>query len=97
MNRDIEDVIANRSHNVEVLDVQIRSKDLVLRPRQWDTCVLINDHGAKVVIRQHRLTGAMRVKVVPAKDGPYQPEPYELEFLPDVPFDVLSNILEILK
>lgn len=98
MHRDIDDVMANRAHNVRVLDVQRRSNDSVLTPVHWDTVVMENDHGTRIVLRQHRLTGAVRIKAIPAKTVDlFQPEPYELELLPDVPFSVVVDLLEILK
>jgi hypothetical protein len=98
MNRDLDDVAAGVAHNVHVLDVQNRPADSILSPSTWGTIVLENDHGTKVVIRQHRLTGAMRIKAIPAKTVDLlQPEPYEIELLPDVPFPVVINLLEILK
>jgi hypothetical protein len=97
MNRDLDDVAAGVAHNVHVLDVQTPT-DTILAPTTWGTIVIVNDHDTKIVIRQHRLTGAMRIKAIPAKTvDMLQPEPYEIELLPDVPFPVVINLLEILK
>lgn len=98
MHRDIDDVMSNRAHNVRVLDVQRRSNDSIMTPANWDVVVFENQWETRIVFRQHRLTGAVRIKAIPKKTiDLFQPEPYELEFLPDVPMSVVVDLLEILK
>lgn len=98
MTRDLADVMADVAHNVHVLDVQRTHTSPATKPSTWDTVVFVNYHDTRVVLRQHRLTGAVRLKAIPPKTvDMYQPEPYEIELMPDVPFDVLISLLETLK
>lgn len=97
MTRDLDDLVANRGRKLRVLDVQHPTGG-VLRPATWDTAVLMNEHDTKIVVRQHRLTGAVRVKAIPARTiDMHQPEAYEIELMPDIPFYVLTEMMEILK
>jgi hypothetical protein len=98
MSRDLTDVASSVTHNMRILDVQTTSSAPLHAPKTWDTSVFENDHGTRLVLRQHRLTGALRIKAIPAKTvDMVQPEPYELELLPDVPFHVLIDLMEILR
>lgn len=98
MSRDLADVASSMPHNMRILDVQSSQSAPLSAPKTWDTSVFENDHGTRLVIRQHRLTGALRIKAIPAKTvDMVQPEPYELELLPDVPFHVLIDLMEILR
>jgi hypothetical protein len=98
MSRDLQDVVAQIPHNMRVLDVQETHTAALLEPSSWDTAVFLNDHGTRLVVRQHRHTGATRIKAIPAKTVDLlQPEAYELELLPDVPFRVLTDLMEILR
>lgn len=98
MNRDVDDLVAGAPHRVRVLDVQRAAASTREAPSTWDVVVFVNNHDTRIVIRQHRLTGAMRIKAIPAKTVDlHQPEPYELELLPDVPYLVVLELLEILK
>jgi hypothetical protein len=98
MNRDLADLAGAVGHNVRLLDTQYTGGAPHTEPSTWDTSVFYNDHDTKIVVRQHRLTGAIRIKAIPAKTVDLvQPEPYELELLPDVPFHVLTSLMEILR
>ena len=98
MHRDLDDVMSDLAHNTRVVDVQRTHTAPLAKPASWDTAVIFNDHDTKIVLRQHRHTGAVRLKVTPAKTVDLvQPETYELELMPDFPFHVLTNLLEILK
>lgn len=98
MNRDLADVMSSTSHNVHVLDVQNTHTAPAHEPLSWDTVVFLNQHDTRVVLRQHRHSGAVRIKAIPAKTiDLVQPEAYEIELLPDIPFHVLIELLEILK
>jgi hypothetical protein len=92
--RDIHDIVENRPHNAHILSVQPASYDR-LRPNSWSTLVFQNVNDAKVVLRQHS-SGTTRIKVTPALtvDLVY-PETYEITLTPDVPFSVLTALLEI--
>lgn len=94
--RDVNDVVANRPHNAHVLDVQSPSYE-PRRPNSWSTAVFVNFHDAKIVVRQHS-SGMTKIKVTPPVTvDMVQPEPYEIQLNPDVPFDVLAHLLEVVK
>lgn len=99
MQRDLDDVAADLAFGMRVIDRQSTLNAPLAKPSTWDTSVVFNTHDTKIVLRQHRHTGALRIKVIPARDNiaGYQPEPYELELMPDFPFHVLTSMLEILK
>ena len=99
MTSDVDDVMHHRAHNVEVLDVQRADTKPTLAPSNWDVVVFVNQWDTRIVLRQHKLTGAVRIKAIPAKTGVerFQPEPFELELMPDVPLSVVTDLLEILK
>jgi len=93
------DIAAAAAWCGEVIDVQYTNSRGVWDRRGWDTVVYTNRHDCKVVLRTHTDSGAVRLKAVPAPDGvDLTPrDPYEIELMPDVPFDVLTAIMESLK
>lgn len=95
----VEDVAADAAWRGEVLDVQRVSANQQWRRTGWDTLVFTNAHDCKVILRLHNSTGAVRLRAEPAPSGlDLTPrDPYEIELMPDVPFNVLSTILENLK
>lgn len=94
--RDVQDMAANRPHNTRVLDLQQPTYDRT-HPNTWSTAVFVNQHDAKIVLRQHA-SGTTRIKVTPVTtiDG-VQPEPYEITLTPDVPFQVVTSLLEVVR
>jgi hypothetical protein len=93
MNRDLHDAVSDV--NGKVLDVQPAAGASIFTPKDWDTVVFLNDQDTKVVLRQHRPTGAVRIKAIPAVTvDMVEPEPYEIQLMPDVPFRVLTILLE---
>jgi hypothetical protein len=95
----VEDVAAVAAWGGEILDVQRNGTSHMWQRRGWDTVVFTNKHDCKVILRIHTDTGAVRLKAEPAPSGvDLTPrDPYEIELMPDVPFDVLSALMENLK
>lgn len=93
------DVASVAAWRGQVLDVQHTHFNPAWGRKGWDTVVFTNEHDCKVILRIHSDTGAVRLKAEPAPSGvDLAPrDPYEIELMPDVPFDVLSAIMENLK